>query len=340
MFSLWLTMTSRPLSETQSRILERLAASAEPVSGEELSRALGITRSAVAKAVAGLRAQGYTIESRPHVGHRLVARPDRLLPSEVTHGLATRRLGHVVHAFEEIGSTQDVTRELARAGEPDGTLVVAERQTAGRGRLGRSYISPPGAIWSTLLLRGPLAPRVAPFVSLAAGVAVARAIDAVTGLRTTLKWPNDVQVNGRKVAGILIEAMTEEQAIHELLLGTGINVNFAPSEFPAEVREIATTLAAECGRPVDRRALLQRYLVELEPLWDALLAGDGAPALSAWRGHSNILGQRVRAELWGTPVEGLATGLDEDGALLVQPDGGEVVRVTVGDVQALPEVVA
>src|SRR5690606_4328704 len=159
----------------------------------------------------------------PRVGHRLVARPDRLTAVEVTDGLRTRRLGRAVHAFEEVTSTQDVARRLLEDAVADGALVVAEQQTAGRGRLRREYVRPPGGIWCTLILRGPVPGRVAPLVSLAAGVAIARATDHVTRLRTTLKWPNDVLVERRKVAGVLTEAIVEEQAVHDVLLGAGIN---------------------------------------------------------------------------------------------------------------------
>ena len=327
------------MNDTQAHVLELLAASPAPVSGAGIGRTLGVTRSAVAQAVAGLRGLGYTIVSTPHVGHHLLARPDRLLAAEVTAGLHTRRLGQVVHAFDEVTSTQDVARALADGNAADGTLVVAERQSAGRGRLGRQFICPPGAIWCTLVMRGPLAVRVAPLVGLAAGVAVARAIDAVTGLHTTLKWPNDVLVDGRKVAGILTEATVEEQAVHYVLLGTGINVNFSPSEFPPALRRTATTLAAACHGPVDRRALLQRYLLELEPLWDRLLAADAVPVVEGWRAHANLIGQRVRADLWGTSIEGVATRLDDSGALIIQPDAGAAVAVTVGDVQAVPALI-
>lgn len=329
----------RGVNETQARILRLLVTSEVPRSGEAMSGELGITRAAIAKAIDGLRALGYIVESTPRVGHRLVARPDRLLPFEVTDGLRTHRLGHAVHHLERTASTQDVARELIRDGAADGTLVVAEEQSEARGRLSRSYVSPPGGIWCTLILHGPLNPAVASYVSLAAGLAAARAIDEVSGLQTTLKWPNDVLIGERKVTGILTEAMSEEQAIHYVLLGTGINANMSTSALPPAVRATATSLSADARRPVDRRRLLQRYLEAFEPLWDRLLAGDGSPVIAGWRAHRNILGRRVRADRWGAPIEGVATGLDDDGALLVTPDDGEAVRITVGDVQALPDLI-
>lgn len=326
------------MNQTQARVLERLATRfGEAVSGEEISRDLGLSRAAVAKAVDGLRRLGYAIESTPHVGHRLLERPDLLLPAEVTAGLGTRRLGRHVHHVPAAASTQDVARSLAERGAPDGTLVVAEEQTAGRGRMARPYFCPTGGIWCTLLLRGPLAPAAAPLVSLAAGVAAARAIAEVAGLTPMLKWPNDVLVHGRKAVGILTEVVAEEQAVHYLLLGTGFNANIDPAAFPPELRSLATSLSAELGRMVDRRVLLQRYLLQLEALYDGLRAGDRRTVVGAWRGLPNMLGRRVRASLWNETLEGRALSLEDDGSLIVEPDGRDAVRVTAGDIRVLPE---
>lgn len=326
------------MSDTRARILELLSATEAPLSGEAMGRELGVSRASIAKAIGGLRDLGYVIKSAPRVGHRLVARPDRLIPLEVTVGLETARLGRVVHAFEDVTSTQDIARGLAAQGVADGTVVVAERQHAGRGRMGREFVCPQGGIWSTVLLRGSVPARVAPLVSLAAGVAVARAVDDVLGVQTCLKWPNDVTIGGRKVAGILTEALAEEQVIHYLLVGAGINANFSPSRFPPSLRRTATTLAAVHGSPVNRRRLLQRYLWELERLWDRLVADDPASVLDAWRAHPNILGQRVRVDRWGDAIEGVATAVDDNGALLIEGASG-VVTITAGDVRALPELV-
>jgi BirA family biotin operon repressor/biotin-[acetyl-CoA-carboxylase] ligase len=326
------------MNTTQARVLERLAGEiGTAVSGEEISRALGISRAAVAKAVDGLRELGYGIESTPHVGHRLLARPDVLLPPEVVAGLGTARLGRHVHHVDATPSTQDIARGLAEQGAPHGTLVVAEEQTAGRGRMARPYFCPRGGVWCTLLLRGPVAAAVAPLVSLAAGVAAARAIAREAGLRPTLKWPNDVLVHGRKVVGILTEVVAEEQAIHYFLLGAGFNANIDPAAFPADLRPLATSLSAELGRSIDRRQLLQRYLLELEALYDRLLTGDRWTVVTAWRALPNILGHRVRASLWNETLEGRAVALDDDGALVVQPDGRDATRITAGDVRILPE---
>lgn len=325
-----LTFPATPLA-----ILRRLASTPGFVSGESLAAELGLSRAAVSKAVARLREDGYEVESSPRVGHRLVSRPDRLIAPEVLDGLETTHLGRYVAHFDRTRSTQPIARDLADAGAPHGTLVVAEEQDLGRGRLNRPYASPRGGIWATVVLRGPLPASRAPLVSLAAGVAAARAIAEVTGLEPVLKWPNDVLVNGKKVAGILTELVAEEQAVHYLLVGTGINANFPGTALPADIRGSATTLLDEAGAPIARLRLLQRYLGELERLFEQLRESP-ADVVAAWRSLPNTIGRRVRADLWEGSLHGTAVALLDDGALLIRTTAGEEVRITAGDVLHAP----
>lgn len=320
---------------TPLAVLRRLAATADFVSGESLATELGLSRAAVSKAVARLRDDGYEIESSPRVGHRLVARPDRLIAPEVLEGLETAHLGRHVAHFERTESTQPIARDLADAGAPHGTLVVAEEQEGGRGRLNRPYVSPRGGIWATVVLRGPLPASRAPLVSLAAGVAVARAVAEVTGLEPLLKWPNDVQVGGKKIAGILTELAAEEQAVHYLLVGTGINANFSADSLPAGIQSTATTLRDAAGAPISRLRLLQAYLREMESLFEQLRESSHF-VVDAWRSLPNTIGRRVRADLWDGSVHGTAIALLDDGALLIRTDAGDEVRVTAGDVLHAP----
>ncbi|MCC6830637.1 MAG: biotin--[acetyl-CoA-carboxylase] ligase [Thermoleophilia bacterium] len=327
-----------PLGRTQTEVLWMLAeAKGGHVSGQDLSAALGVTRAAVAKAVGSLREAGYGIESAPRRGHRLVSRPDRLTQAEVVHGLASKDLGRSVHHFERCGTTQAVARQLAEEGAPHGTLVVAEVQTAARGRLGREYCSPAGGIWCTLIRRGPMPTVRAPLVPLAAGVAVADAVSAVAGVTAAVKWPNDVMVGGRKVAGILTELAAEEQRVRYILVGTGVNVNVDPAEFPPEVAATAGSLGAIAGRRVGRAALLQRYLERLEVLYGDLCAGRLEAVLDAWRAMPNSIGKAIRTTTSEGVAEGFATGIDGDGALLVRRDDGAMVRLLAGDVVEYPD---
>lgn len=319
--------------ETRAEVFRALiAADGEYVSGEQLSVALGVSRAAVSKAVQRLRESGYEIESAPRRGYRLASRPDALIDLEVGEGLATETLGRAVHHFESVGSTQHIARDLAERGEPHGTIVVAEEQTQGRGRMGRAYSCPPGGIWCTVLLRGPLRASQAPLVGLAAGVSVARAIASETSFAPLLKWPNDVQVAGKKVCGILTELAAEEHAVHYLLVGIGINANFALADLPGELQTIATTLENEAGAPISRARLLQSVLLNLEGLYASLREGDTTSIVDGWRQEPNMLGQRVRVQRWDEQLEGIAVDLAEDGALVVQVDGGAEVRVVAGDV--------
>ncbi|MCK9519252.1 MAG: biotin--[acetyl-CoA-carboxylase] ligase [Dehalococcoidia bacterium] len=320
---------------TPRAILDALDRDGAFVSGETLAADLGLSRAAVSKAVARLRDLGYVIESSTRVGHRLVARPDRLIAPEVLHGLATGHFGHHVAHFESVPSTQPVARQLAEAGAPHGTLVVAEQQLAARGRLGRSYSSPRGGIWATVIVHGPLPAGRAPLVGLAAGVAAARAIMETTALPAVLKWPNDVFVNDRKVVGILTELASEEQAVHYLLVGSGINANFGREQLPAEVQDTASTLRHELGVEVPRVRLLQAYLREFEALFEQLRL-DPAPVVDAWRALPNTIGRRIRAQLWEGDLQGIAAALLDDGALLVRTDSGDEVRITTGDVIHVP----
>lgn len=321
------------MSPTQAAVIERLwAADGAFVSGEDLARGLGLSRAAVAKAVAGLRKSGYAIESRPRMGHQLAERPDLLLPVAISAGLETEHFGRTVSYHDTIDTTQAVARALAEDGAAHGTLVIAEQQTHGRGRLSRRYVSPRGGIWATLIVRRPFPPPSLSLVSLAAGVAIAEAIRGQADLPVMLKWPNDVLIAGRKVAGTLIELAAEENAIHYLLVGTGINVNVEPEALPAELSSIATTVRAEAGHPIDRARLLQAYLLRFEALCAAILEGEEDAVLAAWKALPNSLGRRVQVSAGTRTIAGTATGLSDRGALLVDTGAGRIEEIVVGDV--------
>ncbi|BCV24314.1 biotin--[acetyl-CoA-carboxylase] ligase [Gelria sp. Kuro-4] len=299
-------------------------------SGEEISRALRVSRTAVWKYINDLRQSGYDIEAHPRLGYRLLARPDKLLPAEVRHGLKTARLGQAVHHFETITSTNDVAKDLAERGAPEGTLVVAEEQKSGRGRRGRAWSSPPRVgIWASLLLRPAFLPSQAPLLTLTAAVAGAEAIRRVTGLTAGIKWPNDLLIGGRKVAGILMELSAEQDVVLYVILGIGINVN-TPS-FPGELAALATSLYQERGESVSRRELLQAFLERFE-FWYDRLPGEAEALRSRWRELSVTLGRRVTVTAPTFTVSGLARNIDREGALLLETETGDLVRILSGDV--------
>jgi BirA family transcriptional regulator, biotin operon repressor / biotin---[acetyl-CoA-carboxylase] ligase len=310
------------------------------VSGEALSHSLGVSRTAIWKQIEGLRSAGYVLEAQPRLGYRLLTAPDAVTPAEVLPGLATRRFGRQVEYRPSVGSTNDLAKQLARAGASEGLLVLADEQTAGKGRLGRSWSTPPGsALAMTLVLRPALPPYHAPRITLVAAVAVAEAVRAETGLPAGIKWPNDLQVGGRKLCGILTEMEAEMERIAFVVCGMGLNVNLAREAMPPEFRESATSLMAELGRPVARAPLVRAIMARFEEAYDQLLSGRLGQVLDRWRELSVTLGRQVAVlSVTGAPtVDGIAEDLDADGALLVRESGtGTLHRVMAGEVTLRP----
>lgn len=302
------------------------------VSGEEISRQLAVSRTAVWKHIQELKHSGYEIEAHPRRGYRLCSRPDLLLPEEVRTGLATEVLGRQVVHYFDIPSTNNEAKRLAADGCPEGTIVVAEAQQAGRGRLSRGWFSPPGGgIWLSLVLRPPFPPQEAPKCTLLAAVAAVEAIRETTGVTCGIKWPNDILWQGRKVMGILTEMSAEMDAINYVVIGMGLNVSVPAEAFPEELRETAASLAMASSRTFSRVSLLQQLLGRLEHWYRRVQAEGFAPVLDAWRQEALTLGQPVRVLAPGHSFDGVAEDIDQDGALLVRTEEG-LQRVLAGDV--------
>jgi BirA family biotin operon repressor/biotin-[acetyl-CoA-carboxylase] ligase len=313
------------------RLVGWLREATDPLSGEELARRLGCSRAAVWKRIAALRRQGYRIVGRPAGGYALARVPDRLGPTELAPHLRGRWREIEWHA--EVDSTQRVARERARAGAPEGTVVVAERQTAGRGRLGRSWHSPAGVnLYCSVVLRPPLPPQAVPQVALVAGVAVAAALAEETGLRPAIKWPNDVLLGGRKVCGVLTEMDTALERVEHVILGIGVNLNARASAFPPELRAKATSCLLATGHRIDRAAFTARLLAALEARYGRFLSGGFASVRAEWESHSCLTGAQVRVVAPEGELAGRVLGLDADGALRLAQADGSVARVVAGEV--------
>jgi BirA family biotin operon repressor/biotin-[acetyl-CoA-carboxylase] ligase len=254
---------------------------------------------------------------------------DLHLPA-VSRRLAGLRFGHPLYLYARIGSTNDEAKRLAQAGAPEGLLVLADTQTAGRGRQGRPWLTPPGtALALSLVLRPALAAEHAARVTMLAGVAVCEALEQTAGVPAALKWPNDVLIDGRKAGGILVESALSGTRLDYLVLGIGLNVSAAPP--PEAVLFPATAVAAAAGRPVDRLALLRAILTRLAHHYPDL--APTSPRLpAAWRSRLLWLGERVVAQSPQGHYDGTVTGAADDGALLIRLDGGEVRRIVAGDV--------
>jgi BirA family biotin operon repressor/biotin-[acetyl-CoA-carboxylase] ligase len=312
-------------------VLQILRGAADPISGEYLAAQLGLSRAAVWKRVHRLMAQGYVIEGSPRRGYRLLAVPDKLLPEEVLQGLKTRIFTGPVHYFETLNSTNDLAKELAAQGAPEGAVVVAEAQTGGRGRLGREWDSPPGAgLYVSLVLRPMLPPMELPQITLTTAVAVVRAVRRVAGLAPGIKWPNDLLLNGKKLGGILTEMETESDRIRHVVVGLGLNVN--NPGFPFELAATATSLTLEAGRTFSRVHLLQAWLEEFEELYSRFLNQGFPEILEEWKDSAVTLGKMVTVRQGPREISGQATDVAPDGALLLRIANGEMVRVTSGEI--------
>lgn len=322
-------------------VLEALrGASGDALSGEALSTELGVSRAQVWKHVDRLRKRGYEIEGEPGGGYRLIGRPDRLYPDEVALGLETEWLGRRIEHFDETDSTNRVAFDLGRDGAPAGTAVIAEAQNAGRGRLGRSFFSPANQnLYTSIVLRPTGSIAEAPTMILAAAVAVAETIAewVPESGAVEIKWPNDVLIRRRKTSGILMESSAEGSRLAFVVLGIGINLNVDREAFPDEFRALATSVASETSRPVDRIHFTQRLFRHLERQLESHANGGFERIRSRFESFFRMSGEIVGVEaVGGERIDGWVRGIASDGALEVEikdgPRTGETVRVLAGDV--------
>lgn len=318
----------------EEMILSFLAEGGEDyVSGAALSDKLGLSRTAVWKHVEQLRKLGYRIDAQASRGYRLLEVPDRLSALEVTPLLSTRELGRTLHHYETLESTNAKAFELAHEGGFHGEVIVTEHQTAGKGRRGRTWVSPPGkSLAMSVILRPEIPPARAAEVTLVAAVALAQTLRD-SGVEASIKWPNDVQLGGRKVAGILTELSADVERVHFIVLGIGVNLNAERADFPPDVAELATSVSLERKAPVHRALFLAALLGKLEE-WVERWSDEGfEPVRAAWKGLASTLGQEVLVRTEGPrELRGVAEDIDEAGALLLRV-GDRLERVLSGDVE-------
>ena len=252
---------------------------------------------------------------------------------KLQEGLLTKRLGKTILFSREIGSTNDWAKELAMYGACEGTVVIAETQTAGRGRLGREWISPMGGLWFSMILRPEFRPAEAAKLTFVAGLVVAEVLRETFGLKTETKWPNDVLVNGRKICGILTEMNTTGEIVNSVVVGIGVNANFDVEEvFPESLRKAATSLENELGRKAGLEELFKALLERLESFYEQFVREGFIPVLEEWKKHAGFLGRQVEVTSLTEKFSGLALDVDHDGALILRLEDGTVKRVFVGDV--------
>ena len=317
---------------TKEAVLQLLQYAQGDLSGEQLSQQLGLSRAAVWKAVRALRAEGYEIAAGTNRGYRLLSQPDALTREAVAEALAGHPWAQRVTVCQSVDSTNRMARQMAAQGAPSGTCVIADRQTAGRGRRGRSFYSPPGeGLYMSVVLR----PRALPeeIMNLTALVAVGAcdAVESVCGERPGIKWTNDLVFGTRKLAGILTELSVVAETMETDYVVVGIGVNCAQSAFPEELREIATSIRMECGTPVDRCVLAAALLREFSRMEDALMTQRDA-WLREFAENCVTIGRDVRILRAGTERAAHADGIGPEAELLVTYPDGTKDAVTSGEV--------
>lgn len=316
----------------KDEILSVLKENKDYVSGEELCRRFGVSRTAVWKAVNGLKEKGYVIESVRNRGYRLLESPDVLLGEEIKSILDTEWIAHDILYFDSIDSTNNEIKRQAEAGAGEGLLVISERQTAGRGRRGRTWESPAGSgIWMSFLLKPEISPEKAPMITIIAAMACAKVINSVTGLRAGIKWPNDIVVNGRKLTGILTEMSAEPECVNYVVVGIGINANM--TVFPEDICATATSLAIESGHKVSRSALVAGFFKCFEQYYGIFIKSGNLSGLRAeYEAELVNMNNQVAIISPEGELRRKAVGINDDGELLVQDDEGNVTPVRSGEV--------
>ncbi|MFA4854893.1 MAG: biotin--[acetyl-CoA-carboxylase] ligase [Candidatus Omnitrophota bacterium] len=313
----------------KEKILEYLKKKHDYFSGDEIGQHLGISRQGLWKHIQDLKDSGYDIVAVPHLGYRLESCPDRLFIFEVTRGLNTKFIGKKIHYFDYLASTMDLAMQLGMQAAPSGTLVLAESQTKGRGRLGRSWFSPKyKGIYLSLILRPGILPAASPILTLLSAVSICEAIKKVVDLDAQIKWPNDVFIHNKKVAGILTEMNAEVDKVNFVVTGIGLNVNNDKKSLIAQ----ATSLKEQAGASVNRILLLQELLRRIENNYFLLEDKGSQVIVDKWRNFSFTLGRRVKVYCQNKHIEGSAVDIDNDGGLLIRKDSGLMQKVSSGDV--------
>lgn len=322
------------MATTKSRLLSCLKGNlGQWVSGERISNQLGISRAAIWKQINSLKEDGHIIQSAPRKGYRLDEAADLLSREEISAGLNTRIMGRTsIEVFKETDSTNLQAKTLASRGAPEGTLVVADTQTQGRGRRGRVWFSPPcQSLYASIILRPPLAPAQAPRITLMTAVALVRTLRN-SGLDARIKWPNDILVEGKKIAGILTEVSMEMDLVDWVIVGLGLNVNTTARQMPPDIREIATSARIVAGHAFPRVELLCTLLQNFEAVYEQLKTEGYGPIMAQWRSMSDIIGARVYVDVMQTRHVGTVAAVDDDGVLILRDDDGRTHRIFSGDV--------
>jgi BirA family transcriptional regulator, biotin operon repressor / biotin---[acetyl-CoA-carboxylase] ligase len=322
-------------SEVRKKLLDAFtAANKEYVSGQYLADLIGCSRTAVWKHIEELRKHGFELEAVKRKGYRILTTPENVSADEIRIGLKTKFLGQVIQYEERVDSTQKIAQRLAYEDVPEGTVVIAEEQLSGRGRMERKWHSPKyTGIWMSLILRPKIPISKAPQLTLITAVAVVQAIEELTGLLPDIKWPNDILIRGKKVTGILTELQAESDRISSVIIGIGMNVNQMNEDFPEELQTIASSLAIEKGEKISRAALIRAVLTNLERLYLLYLEQGFAPLKIMWESYAISIGKNIIARTLTGSIHGRAMGINDEGVLLIEDPSGKTHFVYSADIE-------
>ena len=322
------------MPDSAFKVLEILERATVPISGETISNELKITRSAVWKHINELRTMGYDISSSQKEGYRLTRTSSKLLPYEVHKKLRTQFIGRKMRYLETTPSTIWVGKQLCSEGDVDkmhGLVIIAEEQSGGIGRMGRARVSPSGGIWITIVLKPNIPVDHIFMITMAGSIAVARAIRKEFDIGALIKWPNDIFIGNKKVAGLLLELSADSDVVHHCLLSIGIDVNVPMKNFAPALQDQVTSICTEVGHEVDRASFLARILKEFESHYLLIEGGEYDVIIREWKSLSCTLENRVQIRTLKNSFEGDAIDIDEFGALIIRKDNGKLERVIAGD---------
>ena len=307
----------------------------EYLSGQDLSDVLKISRVAVWKHIKKIQSLGYKIESKQKLGYRLVDDTEKLLPWEITQNLKTKLIGKRVYYFEEIDSTQNFAQQIAFDKKEDGTIVIAEKQTNGKGRLGRKWTSPKGGIWFSLIIHPKFDVSSSTLVPITGAVALSRAIKSILGIDVSVKWPNDITLKGKKVAGMLVDASFQANNIDYLILGIGINFDIDVKKLEKRLSKSPNFYGINSLRKKDDitppKLLLKEFLVQFEEILVQLNKGERSKIVKEWMKRTDSIGKKIIINTSNGKISGIAQGIDSDGALKLKTSKG-MKKIFVGDV--------
>lgn len=327
-------MAERVQSGIRKKLIEAFTNNEnEYLSGQKLADIAGCSRTAIWKQIEELRKEGFQFQAVRRKGYKIVSIPTAMTADKITLGLKTEIFGRNLYYYDSVESTQKIASKLANEAAEEGTVVISEEQTAGRGRMDRKWHSPKHTgIWMSILLRPKIPISKAPQLTLITAVGVVQAIEEATELLPQIKWPNDIMVNGKKITGILTELQAEADSIHSVIIGIGMNVNTLEADFPEEIRRTASSLSIEAGRTIGREELIRTILEKLEKLYFLYLTKGFLPIKLMWESYAISIGKQIIARTITGEISGKAIGITEDGVLLIEDSAGVIHHIYSADI--------